>query len=77
MLLGVLSGTLPTHISDWYLAHSAPDAHGHNVVNVILVDFRGFDTWGEITVLTIAGLGVYALFRRKSRWSAEGAGGEG
>jgi multicomponent Na+:H+ antiporter subunit A len=72
LLLGVLGGDLPSYVSEWYLAHSAPDAHGHNVVNVILVDFRGFDTWGEITVLTIAGLGVYALLRRRSRWSLEG-----
>ncbi|MBX8828670.1 hydrogen gas-evolving membrane-bound hydrogenase subunit E, partial [Ochrobactrum sp. SFR4] len=35
-----------------------------NVVNVLLVDFRGFDTLGEITVLGIVGLTVYALLRR-------------
>lgn len=39
------------------------EAHGRNVVNVILVDFRGFDTFGEITVLSIAGIGVYAFSR--------------
>jgi hypothetical protein len=38
-------------------------AHGGNVVNVILVDFRGFDTLGEITVLTIAAIGGYGLLR--------------
>src|SRR3546814_20924891 len=37
---------------------------GANVVNVILVDFRGFDTFGEITVLGIVALTVYALLRR-------------
>ncbi|WP_051532396.1 monovalent cation/H+ antiporter subunit A [Brackiella oedipodis] len=37
---------------------------GHNIINVILVDFRGFDTFGEITVLAIAALSVYALLRR-------------
>lgn len=73
ILLGVLAGPLPQEISEWYLMHSVPDAHGHNVVNVILVDFRGFDTWGEITVLTIAGLGVYALLRRRARWGFNGA----
>jgi multicomponent K+:H+ antiporter subunit A len=36
---------------------------GTNVVNVILVDFRGFDTLGEITVLALAGLGIYALLK--------------
>jgi len=48
-------------IADYYLATSVPRAGGHNVVNVILVDFRGFDTYGEITVLGIAGLGIFAL----------------
>lgn len=67
LLLATLAGPMPARISDWYLQHSFPDAHGRNVVNVILVDFRGFDTWGEITVLTIAGLGVYALLRRRAR----------
>ena len=46
------------------LARSLPEAWGANVVNVILVDFRGFDTFGEITVFGIAGLVVHALLRR-------------
>ena len=46
------------------LARSLPEAYGHNVVNVILVDFRGFDTLGEITVFGIAGLIVHALLKR-------------
>ncbi|HEY0333412.1 MAG TPA: monovalent cation/H+ antiporter subunit A [Stenotrophomonas sp.] len=46
------------------LARSLPEAYGRNVVNVILVDFRGFDTFGEITVFAIAGLVVHALLRR-------------
>ena len=46
------------------LARSLPEAWGSNVVNVILVDFRGFDTFGEITVFGIAGLVVHALVRR-------------
>ena len=40
-----------------------PDGHGRNVVNVILVDFRGFDTLGEITVLAVAAIGAVALAR--------------
>ena len=48
-------------ISDYYLAHSVSEAHGRNVVNVILVDFRALDTLGEITVLAIAAIGVYSL----------------
>lgn len=50
-------------ISGYFVEHSVPDAHGHNIVNVILVDFRGMDTLGEITVLSLAGVGVYALLR--------------
>jgi len=48
-------------ISPFYLAKALPEGGGTNVVNVILVDFRGFDTMGEITVLGAAGLLVYAL----------------
>ena len=40
-------------------------AKGHNVVNVILVDFRGFDTMVEITVLSVAAIGVYALLKSR------------
>ncbi|MDT7929187.1 monovalent cation/H+ antiporter subunit A [Tepidimonas sp.] len=46
----------------WYfLEQSLPKGGGSNVVNVILVDFRGYDTFGEITVLAIAAIGVLAL----------------
>lgn len=48
-------------IGDFFLANSVSGGGGSNVVNVILVDFRGFDTLGEITVLALAGLAVYAL----------------
>ena len=51
-------------ISGEMLARSLPEAYGSNVVNVILVDFRGFDTFGEITVFGIAALIVHALLRR-------------
>ena len=50
-------------ISDYFLANSVSGGGGTNVVNVILVDFRGFDTLGEITVLAIAALAVFALTR--------------
>ncbi len=46
------------------LARSLPEAYGSNVVNVILVDFRGFDTMGEILVFGMAGLIVHAMLRR-------------
>jgi multisubunit Na+/H+ antiporter MnhB subunit len=43
------------------------EAEGRNVVNVILVDFRGLDTLGEITVLTAAAIGAVALARAGRR----------
>jgi len=51
-------------ISDFFLANSKTGGGGTNVVNVILVDFRGFDTLGEITVLGIAALGIYKLIAK-------------
>ncbi|SEO42976.1 multisubunit potassium/proton antiporter, PhaA subunit /multisubunit potassium/proton antiporter, PhaB subunit [Salinihabitans flavidus] len=48
-------------ISDYHLANSYEGGGGTNVVNVILVDFRGYDTYGEIIVLGIAGLIIFAL----------------
>lgn len=50
-------------IASYFLEQSLPAAHGRNVVNVILVDFRAADTLGEITVLAIAALGVYSLLQ--------------
>ncbi len=50
-------------ISPYFLANSLPLGQGGNVVNVILVDFRGYDTLGEITVLGLAALGGYAVLR--------------
>ena len=61
----------------WYfLNHSAIAGGGTNVVNVILVDFRGYDTMGEITVLGIAAVGVLALMdgMRTRRPLADDAG---
>jgi multicomponent Na+:H+ antiporter subunit A len=50
-------------VSAEMVERSVPDGHGRNVVNVILVDFRGFDTLGEITVLAAAAIGAVALAR--------------
>ncbi len=50
-------------ISEYYLANAKPLGGGGNVVNVILVDFRGFDTLGEITVLAIGATGIYVLLQ--------------
>ena len=50
-------------ISYYFLNNSVPGGGGTNVVNVILVDFRGFDTLGEIVVLALAGLGIFAMLQ--------------
>ncbi|MBN9405333.1 MAG: monovalent cation/H+ antiporter subunit A [Burkholderiales bacterium] len=54
----------PQSISPFFIDRALPEGGGSNVVNVMLVDFRGFDTLGEITVLGIVALTVYALLRR-------------
>ena len=50
-------------ISTYFSENALLMGQGRNIVNVILVDFRGFDTLGEITVLAVAGIGVYSLVR--------------
>ena len=60
----VLTRPFPQSLASFYLQRSLPEGGGANVVNVLLVDFRGFDTMGEITVLGIVALSVYALLRR-------------
>ncbi|AUZ40169.1 hydrogen gas-evolving membrane-bound hydrogenase subunit E, partial [Bacillus sp. MBGLi79] len=58
-------------IASYFIENSYKLAGGHNIVNVILVDFRGFDTLFEITVLVIAALGIYGMIRLRM-----GKGGE-
>ncbi|WP_415922336.1 monovalent cation/H+ antiporter subunit A [Tateyamaria sp. SN6-1] len=57
----MLRDAVVSPISEFHLANSYKGGGGTNVVNVILVDFRGFDTYGEIIVLGIAALLIYAL----------------
>lgn len=64
LLLAATARPGASSLSPFYAEHSLSDAYGRNVVNVILVDFRGFDTLGEITVLAVAGVALYALLRR-------------
>ena len=59
-------------VSEEMVARSLPDGHGQNVVNVILVDFRGLDTLGEITVLGVASIGAVALARVGRRSAGKG-----
>ncbi|WP_439271583.1 monovalent cation/H+ antiporter subunit A [Pseudochrobactrum sp. HB0163] len=54
----------PASLAEYFLENSYAQAGGKNVVNVLLVDFRSFDTLGEITVLGIVGLTIYSLLRR-------------
>jgi monovalent cation:proton antiporter len=60
----VATRDLPEGPSAFFLERALTDGGGRNVVNVILVDFRGFDTFGEGVVLSIVALTVYALLRR-------------
>jgi multicomponent Na+:H+ antiporter subunit A len=69
---GIVIGTLVLSVSttetaarlrEYFVEFGPTLGHGRNIVNVILVDFRGFDTMGEITVLATAAIGVRALLR--------------
>jgi multicomponent Na+:H+ antiporter subunit A len=69
MLLNAGALPLDNTVTAFYEEQSLVAAHGRNIVNVILVDFRALDTLGEITVVALAGLAAYALIRtgRKGR----------
>ncbi|NMM79748.1 monovalent cation/H+ antiporter subunit A [Acidovorax sp. SRB_14] len=60
----MLSRPFPQSTSTFFLEHALSQGGGTNVVNVMLVDFRGFDTFGEIVVLGVVALTIYALLRR-------------
>jgi multicomponent Na+:H+ antiporter subunit A len=60
-------------LTAYFAERSLTEGHGRNIVNVILVDFRGLDTMGEITVLGVAGVGIYALLKLRL---PGGSGGE-
>jgi multicomponent Na+:H+ antiporter subunit A len=68
LFLTASSTPLQERISTYYIENSYAEGGGRNVVNVILVDFRGYDTLGEIVVLAIVAVGVRALvkLRRKT-----------
>ena len=52
-------------MADFFLTEAYPKGHGSNVVNVILVDFRAFDTMGEISVIVVAALGISSMLTDK------------
>lgn len=60
----MMTRPVPATISDYFMENSYSGGGGTNVVNVILVDFRSFDTLGEVTVLSIVALTVFTLLRR-------------
>jgi multicomponent Na+:H+ antiporter subunit A len=68
LLLAVLSHDLDRSVTTFFEQNSYLAAHGRNIVNVILVDFRSMDTLGEIIVVATAGLAGYALIlKRRSK----------
>ena len=64
LAFAMLTRPAPQSISPFFIEKALGEGGGSNVVNVMLVDFRGFDTLGEITVLGAVALTVYALLRR-------------
>ena len=64
LALAIMTRPGGSHLADFFLEESYAKGGGRNVVNVLLVDFRAFDTLGEITVLGIVGLTIWALLRR-------------
>jgi multicomponent K+:H+ antiporter subunit A len=64
LAFAMMSRPFPDSTSTFFLARALTEGGGTNVVNVMLVDFRAFDTFGEIVVLGIVALTVYALLRR-------------
>jgi multicomponent K+:H+ antiporter subunit A len=64
LAFAVMTRPAPDSISRYFVENAYAKGGGTNIVNVILVDFRGFDTFGEITVLGVVALTVYALLRQ-------------
>ena len=62
-LLSVLAAPLDLRLTQFFEQASWTSAYGRNIVNVILVDFRAIDTFGEVAVVVIAALSAYALLR--------------
>ncbi len=69
-------GADPTRVATYYTEQAVPGGGGTNVVNVILVDFRGFDTLGELLVVTVAAVAILVLVTMRTR-GEEGAGRDG
>jgi multicomponent K+:H+ antiporter subunit A len=64
IVYAMLTRPLPETISRYFVQNVYSEAGGRNIVNVILVDFRSFDTFGEIVVLAVVAITVFSLLRR-------------
>jgi multicomponent Na+:H+ antiporter subunit A len=71
-LLKVTQGRFDTALTDFFNLYSKTIAHGANVVNVIIVDFRGTDTLGEIAVVMVTGLAILSIIRIRKGGKAGG-----
>lgn len=71
LLISVFGTDFDRRLTTYFEAVSYPEAHGRNIVNVILVDFRALDTFGEVTVVAIAAIAAYALLRGAPRRKPE------
>ncbi|ACJ17851.1 putative monovalent cation/H+ antiporter subunit A [Coxiella burnetii] len=69
LLIAITQQPFDDFIGQYFITHSIPSGHGRNVVNVVLIDFRGFDTLGEIIVVAVAALGIYGLLKSRFRRS--------
>ncbi|QFT31566.1 Na(+)/H(+) antiporter subunit A [Labrenzia sp. THAF82] len=75
-LLAITQQPFDSRLSEFFTEYSRSIAHGRNIVNVILVDFRGVDTLGEIAVVVLAGLCVLALIRVRTKPEPDSEGSE-
>lgn len=65
ILMKVTTGPIDRELTTFFETASWPEAYGQNIVNVILVDFRALDTFGEIAVVLIAAISIFALLKSK------------
>ena len=67
LALTALAVPMQSRLTPFFAENSVTLAKGRNIVNVILVDFRALDTLGEITVLAVAAIGIYALLKQRPK----------
>jgi multicomponent Na+:H+ antiporter subunit A len=76
LLTAPAPGADPTSVATYYTEQAVPIGGGSNVVNVILVDFRAFDTLGELLVVTVAALAILVLVTMRTRGTESTTGAE-